>query len=375
MSEPLRVLLVGGGTGGHIYPLVALAHELVRRHGPDSVGFVGEQGRMEADLLPAEGFTPILLRLPPANAPRWRKLLGCLGWLSAWHQAQRVLAQTRPQVVVGAGGQVCAPLLLAAARRGLPRVVLEPNAIPGRANRLLARYARPNLVAVLMPAARRWFAGLAIAELGYPIREAILTCDRASAVAALGLDAGRHTLLVFGGSLGSGRINEALLGWLPTLTPAEAAGWQVLHLGGRVNARTLSAAEQQGLALPYQYREYLHEMHWALAAADLVISRAGAMSLAEFTARGLPAVLSPFPAAADDHQTHNAAWMASSGGALVIPDAELTPARLSAAVTPLLADAAALHTMAAASRQLGRPDSAARIVDRIEELAQHGPRT
>lgn len=370
MNPPLRVLLTGGGTGGHIYPLLSLAAAFEALPDGAEVTFVGERGRMEAELVPHAGYAIELLDLPPANAPKTRKLLASGRWLSGYRSAARLIAASRAEVVIGAGGQVCAPVLLAARRAGCRRVLLEPNAIPGRANRWLARWADPDLIAVLMPAARSWFPGRRVEELGYPIRPEILTAEREGACRELGLDPARRVVLVFGGSLGSQRINDAVAELLPRLSAGWAQGLQFLHLGGRVNARRVPGEQIADLVVDYQYRDYLHEMGQALAAADLVVGRAGAMSLAELTARGLPAILVPFPAAADDHQTHNAAWMAAAGAAVVVPDGEFTGGWLGEELANLLTAPATLDGMAAASRTLGRREAAAELVGRILELVR-----
>ncbi|NUP98451.1 MAG: UDP-N-acetylglucosamine--N-acetylmuramyl-(pentapeptide) pyrophosphoryl-undecaprenol N-acetylglucosamine transferase [Armatimonadetes bacterium] len=372
MVQPLRVLLAGGGTGGHIYPLLSLAAELRTRFPAAAVRFAGEAGRMEAELVAREGWDLTLLRLPPANAPAWRRVLAAPAYLAGYREAARLLADFRPDVVLGSGGQVCAPVLLAARRQGTARVILEPNAIPGRANRWLAAKAAPDLVGILIPMARDYFPGVRVEELGYPIRPEILRATREQSARELGLDPSRPTVLVFGGSLGSGRINEALVGLLPNLHEPWAKALQVLHLGGRVNARTIASEAVSNLSVAYHYRDYLHEMELALAAADLVVGRAGAMSLAELTARGLPAVLVPFPGAADDHQRHNAAWMAAAGGAVVVPDSELTPARLGQELAALLTEPSRLAAMAASSLALGKPAAASSIVERMVELAARG---
>lgn len=370
--QPLRVLLAGGGTGGHIYPLLSLAAEVRQRFPTAAIHFAGEAGRMEAELVAREGWDLTLLRLPPANAPAWRRVLAAPAYLGGYREAARLLSRFRPNVVLGTGGQVCAPVLLAARRQGVPRVILEPNAIPGRANRWLAAKASPDLVGILIPMARDYFPGVRVEELGYPIRPEILRAQIGPARAALGLDPGRPTVLVFGGSLGSGRINDALVGLLPELRDPWAEALQFLHLGGRVNARTIAPEAVSKLSVSYHYRDYLHEMELALAAADLVVGRAGAMSLAELTARGLPAILVPFPGAADDHQRHNAAWMAAAGAAVVVPDAELTPDRLGRELGAVVTEPGRLTAMAAASRGLGKPEAANRIVERMVDLAGLG---
>lgn len=367
--RPLRILLAGGGTGGHIYPLLSLATEFRRRDAEHQLLFVGAAGRMEADLVPRAGWDIELLKLPAPGAAA-RSLGSLLKWPAVWRRVWDLFKTWRPDLVVGAGGQVCAPVVLAAAWRKVPRVLLEPNAVPGRANLMLAHWAAPELIAILMPKAREKFASERVEELGYPLRPELFEVDRAAAVAELGLDPDRRTVLVFGGSLGSQKINEALVELLPTLTAGWAAGVQFLHLGGRVNARTLSPTEQLTLNVGYVYRDYLHEMGQALAAADLVVGRAGAMSLAELTAFGLPAILIPFPAAADNHQQYNAEWMATAGAAVVLPDAELTGYRLGQILDELLTDEPRLLQMAEASRKIGWPDAASALATRIEFLLE-----
>ncbi|MBI2298360.1 MAG: UDP-N-acetylglucosamine--N-acetylmuramyl-(pentapeptide) pyrophosphoryl-undecaprenol N-acetylglucosamine transferase [Armatimonadetes bacterium] len=370
MSEGLRVALVGGGSGGHIYPLVGLAQEVLARQPDAQVTFIGEVGRMEAELLPREGFAPRLLSLPPANAPLWKRALLGWRWFTAIAAARRLLREVRVQVVVGSGGQIGAPVLLAARREGIPRMILECNAVPGKANAWIARHARPDVVGIAMPKAREHFPpGLRIEETGYPLRPSVLHAERAKSAAALGLDPHATTLLVTTGSLGSERVNSALVELLPRLRGQWAEGLQILHLGGWRNAKTLAPEEVSKLAVRYRFLPYLHAMEQALAVADLVLGRAGATALAELTALGIPAILVPLPAA-DGHQSWNARWMADAGGALVVPDEVCTAERLEAELGGLLADPERLARMAAASRALGRPEATAHVVDLMLELAR-----
>lgn len=372
MSGSLSAVLVGGGTGGHIYALLAIAEELQRRVPTASLTFIGQAGRMEAELVPRAGYQPLLLDLPLPSEGRAGRWSAVARQVRAYQQSCRVLAECGAQVVVGTGGQVCGPVLLAARRRGVPAVLLEPNAIPGRANRLVARLARPRLIGITMPEARKHFpAGARIEETGYPLRPAILTAERTPSAHALGLDPARRTVLFTGGSLGSEHLNEALIDLLPRLRAPWADGLQILHLGGWVNAKTLAAERVSELAVRYVYRPYLHEMELALAAADLVVGRAGATALAELTARGLPAILVPLPNAADDHQSHNAQWMAAAGAAVVVPDAELTADRLEAELSALVRDSDRLAAMAAASRRLGRPEAGATVVSAMLDLVRN----
>lgn len=366
--NPLRVALVGGRSGGHIYPLIAVAKALAARC-PAEVRFIGEAGRMEEELVPREGYELRTLAIPPA-APAWRRLVGLPRWLGLFGEAKRLLADQRPAVVVGSGGQVCAPVLLAARRLGIPSILLEPNAVPGAAARFIARRARPDRIGLQIErAADRLPAELRIEPIGYPVRPEVLSAERGPACERLGLDPAATTLLVFGGSQGSGRINDALVELLPRLRGDWCAGLQVMHVGGWVNARTVADAEVSNLSVRYVFRAYLHEMADALAAADLVLGRAGAAGLSELTCRGLPALLVPLPRVSDDHQRHNAEWMAAAGAALLVPDAELTAERLEAELRGLLGEPGRLAAMAAASRSLGRPEAADRVVDWVLELA------
>lgn len=365
----MRVLLVGGRSGGHIYALVAVAAHLRARDAECPLLFVGEKGRMEEDFVPRAGYELTVLDMPSASGPAWRRALSLPRWWSLYRQSAGIIKRFAPDVVLGSGGQVCLPVLLAAKRAGLPTLLLEPNAIPGWANRLTAKYARPDIVGLLLPeAADKWPTGQRIEMTGYPLRPEILDTTRAEGLAALGLDPARRTLLVFGGSQGSGHLNDVLTAWLATCDAAWADGWQVLHLGGWINAKGFDSDQRP--RLPYHYLPYLHEMEQALAAADLVLGRAGATSMAELTALGLPAVLVPLAGVADNHQVHNTRWMAQAGAAEVIGDSELTPQRLGQVLDSLCGDPARLVAMADASAALGTPDSAERVVALLDELAE-----
>ena len=370
MNPGPRVVLVGGGTGGHIYPLLAIAEAFKRQHPTAEIRFVGEAGRMEAELVPRAGHPIELLDLPSVSLPKWRRILQLGRWPTAIKQARKLLADIGAEAVIGSGGQVCGPVLMAAKKQGLVRVLLEPNAIPGRTNKFLAKHAEPAFVGLLIGKAGRHFPPGLAEVTGYPIRPEILHAQRPSAIRDLDLDPARRTLLVFGGSLGSQKINEVLCETVPRLTAEWAHDWQILHLGGRVNAKTLPPEAVSDTVVRYQYHDYLHNMELALAAADLVVGRAGAMSLAELTALGVPAILVPFPGAADDHQTYNAQWMAQAGGAIVIDDAELTADRLIETLATLLGTPGKLAQMAEGSHGLGRPTAADAIVERVSPLIQ-----
>jgi len=363
------VLLAGGGTAGHVNPLLATAEELLARQPGLTVRVLGTREGLEADLVPARGLDlAVVPRVPLPRRPSaaYLSLPGRLR--AAVRAAGEAIDETGADVVVGFGGYVSTPAYLAARRRRVPIVVHEQNARPGLANRLGARWAAAT--AVTFPGTP--LRGATVT--GLPMRRGIADlaarredlAARRSARTTLGLDPERPVLLVTGGSLGAQRLNQALTG--AAVDVLEHA--QVLHLTGRGK----SAPVEQALAgLPdevrsgYHVREYLEEMQLAYAAADLVVCRAGAGTVCELTAVGLPAVYVPLPIG-NGEQARNARPAVSAGGGLLVPDADLDPARVRHDVVPLLAEPARLRAMADAAASVGVADGAARLVDLVDEV-------
>jgi len=374
-TRPPSFLLAGGGTAGHVNPLLAVADALRDVHPDATLTVLGTAQGLESRLVPEHGLPLALVpRVPLPRRPSL-DLLRLPGRLrAAVEAAGRAIDESGAQVVVGFGGYVATPAYLAARRRGVPVVVHEQNARPGLANRLGARWARA--VAVTFPG-----SGLRGAQLtGLPLRGAVadLVAERrrdaagarTRAAAALGLDPALPTLLVTGGSLGAVSINTAVTAAAPELM---AEGVQVLHLTGRDKSTPVLAAVgrlDRGLAARYHVREYLDDMHLALAAADLVLGRAGAGTVCEVAALGLPAVYVPLPVG-NGEQRRNAAGVVEAGGALLVADSAFDAAWLRSHVLPLLVGAEAAVTrsrMAAAAASVGVPDAAARVADLV--LAQ-----
>ncbi|ADU50983.1 UDP-N-acetylglucosamine--N-acetylmuramyl- (pentapeptide) pyrophosphoryl-undecaprenol N-acetylglucosamine transferase [Thermaerobacter marianensis DSM 12885] len=371
----MRVLLTGGGTGGHIYPALAIAAELKRRVPGCELLYVGTREGLESRIVPRAGlpFATVSARGLMRKGPR-EMAAGLLSLTRGLWQADRILARFRPDVVVGTGGYVAAPVALAAVRRRIPVVIQEQNAVPGATNRLLARWARA--VCVPFADAGRFFpAGTPLVVTGNPVRPEIVTVTREAARARLGLDRAEPVVLVTGGSRGAERINRAALELAVAVT-----GWQegvlLWACGERYHAEFRSRLEQRlaevGRPAGRRVRlfPYIDDMPAAYAAADLYVGRAGATTLAEITVRGLPAVLVPSPHVAHHEQDENARVLERAGAAVVIPDAECTGPRLVALVQELLQAPDRLATMARASRQLGRPDATAAIVERVLEVAR-----
>ncbi|WNV77353.1 undecaprenyldiphospho-muramoylpentapeptide beta-N-acetylglucosaminyltransferase [Geodermatophilus sp. DSM 44513] len=357
------VVLAGGGTGGHIEPMLALADALRRREPAPRVTCLGTARGLETRLVPARGYE--LRLIPPVPLPRrpTPDLLRVPGrvWASV-AETRALLRELAADVVVGFGGYVALPAYLAARRQGVPVVVHEQNALPGLANRVGARLAAR--VAVTTPGTPLHGAE----HVGMPLRTAISTLDRparrAEARAAFGLDADRPTLLVFGGSQGAASLNRAAAGAADALT---AAGVQVLHARGPKNTDVTVPARAPGQA-PYVVVDYLERMDLAYAAADLALCRSGAVTVAELSAVGLPAVFVPLPIG-NGEQRRNALPVVEAGGGMLVEDAELTPSWIAEHVVPVVTDPAVLAGYARHAAAAGARDADERLADVVLEVA------
>ena len=359
---PRSVLLAGGGTAGHVSPLLALADCLRRRDPQVSVTALGTAAGLEARLVPERGYP--LLEVPKVPFPR--RPSGDLLRLPANLRravgaAEDAIDSTGAEVVVGFGGYVSTPAYLAARRRGIPIVVHEQNARPGLANRLGARFAAG--VGVTFPGTRLPHAIVT----GMPLRREIATLDRAAhraeARERFGLtDA--PTVLVTGGSLGAQRLTDAFAGAVATLS---AAGVQVLHVAGTGKAFVPDAVP----GVPYVVLEYCDRMDLAYAAADLVVARSGANTVCELTAVGLPAVYVPLPVG-NGEQRLNAAAVVAAGGGLLVDDAAVTTAWAADVVRPLALDEARLAAMATAAASVGERGGDELLADLVTAAARGG---
>ncbi len=368
----LSVLLAGGGTAGHVAPLLALADCLRRRDPGVRITVLGTAEGLEARLVPEAGYP--LAFIPRVPMPR--RPTADLGRLPVRLRAANLAAaaaitQSHADVVVGFGGYVSAPAYIAARRLGVPIVVHEANSRPGLANRVGARFT-PH-VACAFPGTPLRGAQV----MGMPLRRQITTLDRArlraAGLAAFDLSPDRPTLLVTGGSLGAQRLNETLASAAPDLL---AAGIQVLHLSGRGKRVDLPEASRHA-GVPgdrrYVVAEYLDRMDLAFAVADLVLCRAGAGTVSEITAIGLPAAYVPLPVG-NGEQRLNAQPVVDAGGGLLVADSSCTPEWVRQELVPLLADRAALAAMAAAAQAFGIRDGDERLADLVELAATQRPR-
>lgn len=372
------VLFAGGGTAGHVFPAIAVARALVDLEPDIEPVFVGTADRLEDRLVPAAGFRlhhVDAIPLPRRLSPELFKVRGALNRAVA--RCQDIIAEEQ---VIGAatfGGYVSFPASWAAARAGLPLVLHEQNAVPGIANRFAARWAKQ--VAVSFPSSIDRFGHHPdVIVTGNPVRDAMLHVDvdarRAAARESFGLSPRTTTLLVFGGSQGARSLNEAVI--------AAAGQWarpdqlQILHgAGAKLHEESLEAWAQVEGGPDVVCVDFIDDMAGAYAAADVVVCRAGATSIAELTVLGRPSVLVPYPYATRDHQLHNARALAEAGAAVVIEDDELDGARLVAAVEPWLTEAAERRRVGTQALMFGRRDAAATVARTIAECLRDAPRS
>ena len=352
---PLRIVIAAGGTGGHLYPGIAVARRFAARCPGTDVLFVGHRGGLEERLLPREGFqlvTVTVRALQGRSRVAQARALGALGLGTL--QALRLLWRVHPHLVVGAGGYVMGPVVLAATLLRVPRVLMEQNLVPGLTVRSLARFAQ--LVFISFPESAASLPGRPVEYTGTPVREEICQIGVAEPREA----DGKLHLLVFGGSQGAHRLNQAMMQAAPWLA-AHQPRLCLVHQTGLADAAAVTQAYTQA-GLRAEVLPFLHDMADRYRWADLVLCRAGASTLAELTTCGKPAILVPYPYAADDHQRHNAMALQRQGAVQVILDAELTGVRLYEVLEPLLRKPELLQQQAACSRALGRPQAADAIV-------------
>ncbi|MET9498595.1 UDP-N-acetylglucosamine--N-acetylmuramyl-(pentapeptide) pyrophosphoryl-undecaprenol N-acetylglucosamine transferase [Streptomyces sp. NPDC006552] len=370
LRTPLSVVIGAGGTGGHIYPGLALADAL-RRAVPDAViSFVGTERGLETRLIPAAGYrlhTVDMIPFDPSLGARRYLLPAAL--LKSGAQCRAILRAQGAQVAVGMGGYPSAPVIVGARAAALPSLIHESNAVPGRANRFAARLT-PH-IAVAFDRSRAHLPGGARAfTTGMPIAAALAELDRPAlrdaARRALGVPDGARLVLVNGGSLGAARLTEAAVG-----LAAHWRGRPDVHLLIKTGPAALDATRRRLLGTPAAAVPYLDRMDLAYAAADLVVCRAGSATVAELATTRVPAVLVPYPHAPGDHQTHNARVLSDAGAGLLLPDADTTPDNLAALVEPLLAAPARLAAMSAAAPQGPHARAADLLADHVIELAGH----
>jgi len=363
-----RVIISGGGTGGHIFPALSIAGALRRRYPDVDILFVGAENRMEMQRVPAAGYK--IIGLPVAGFDRkrlWRNFRTLWLLMKSMRLARRTVREFRPQIAIGVGGYCSGPTLKAAQRLGVPTLIQEQNGYPGVTNKLLAKKA--DAICVAYEGTERFFPAGKIHMTGNPVRASLLDCtlSQAEAKARLGFDPERPLVLVVGGSLGATTINRAIAAGVQDIT---GAGAQLLWQTGRRDTQLAHDATADNAAA--RATEFIADMDVAYRAADIVVSRAGAGSISELQLLGKTAVLVPSPNVTEDHQRKNALALVAHDAAVMVEDADAA-GHLVPAVTTLLTDTAKRQSMSRAISAMALRDSDERIVDIIEKIISGKP--
>ncbi len=367
-KEELRVIVSGGGTGGHIFPAISIANAIKAQCPDAKILFVGAEGRMEMQRVPAAGYE--IKGLPICGFDRKHLLNNIKVLFKIWksqRMAKKIIRDFKPMVAVGVGGYASGPTLNKAAQMGIPCLIQEQNSYAGVTNKLLAKKAQK--ICVAYEGMERFFPAEKIMLTGNPVRQALLdtSVTRDDALRSLSLDAGKKTVLIVGGSLGARTINESVLGHLDDIA---ASGLQFIWQTGKYYSQHIAEQlKQKGQPKNLLVTDFITDMGVAYKAADLVISRAGASSISEFCLIGKPVILVPSPNVAEDHQTKNAMALVNRGAALFVSDAE-APQKLIELAINTVNDEAQLASLSANVLKMALPDSANIIAREVIKLAQ-----
>jgi UDP-N-acetylglucosamine--N-acetylmuramyl-(pentapeptide) pyrophosphoryl-undecaprenol N-acetylglucosamine transferase len=366
----MRLLVAGGGTGGHLFPGIAVADEVIRRGGSE-VLFVGTSRGIEARAVPAAGYALETLQVTGLKRMGLGAALrGLLRVPLAILRSRAILRRFRPDVVLGVGGYASGPMLLAAALLGYPTAIQEQNSVPGITNRVLGRLVRAVFIA--FEDAARFFPARKIARLGNPVRQKIVAALESAQPAPVSASASaRLRILVVGGSQGARAVSDLVLATAQVLATRDLDFTLVHQTGAADLARVEARYRELGLAGRAQAQAFIDDMATAYANADVVVARAGALTLAELAIAGKPALLIPLPTAADDHQRKNAARFAAEGAAQLFDQATTQAEELAAAIVELASNSSKRAQMSTAMRALARPQAAQAVADRLQALASN----
>ena len=368
MDEKLRIIISGGGTGGHIFPAVSIANAIKAKHPDADILFVGALGRMEMQRVPAAGYK--IVGLPICGFDRKNLLRNFAVLLKIWksqRMARKVIRDFKPMAAVGVGGYASGPTLNECARHGVPCLIQEQNSYAGVTNKILAK--KVQRICVAYDGMERFFPADKIMKTGNPVRQSLLDSrlTKAEALRSFGLDEGKKTVLIVGGSLGARTMNESVLQHLDDI---KSSGVQVIWQTGKYYSASINERLKGRDDLPMlKVTDFISDMGAAYKAADLVVSRAGASSISEFCLIGKPVILVPSPNVAEDHQTKNAMALVAKDAALYVKDAD-APAEVIALAIKTVKDDERLAALGANIKKLGLPDSADIIANEVIKLAR-----
>lgn len=362
----MKVIMTGGGTGGHIYPAIAIADKIKRKHPESEILFVGTERGMEKDLVPKNGYDIRFITVSGFHRKKpWKNVKTAVDLFKGNRQANRIIREFKPDLVIGTGGYVCGPVVRAAHKKGIKTYIHEQNAFPGVTNKLLEKYV--DKVFISFPESMKYFKDQSkLAVTGNPIRKSFLLCGMNHGREKMGIGAGEFVILCFGGSLGAGKINSTMIHVIEAVSGMPDT--RLFFITGKnYYDKVIESLKEKEINLSGNINilEYADNMHEYLSAADLVISRAGALTVSEITACGKASILIPSPNVTGNHQYFNARVVADQGGAVIIEEKDLSDEKLLGTILRLKNNKEALNGMAAASAKVGRIDAVDVIYDHL----------
>jgi UDP-N-acetylglucosamine--N-acetylmuramyl-(pentapeptide) pyrophosphoryl-undecaprenol N-acetylglucosamine transferase len=364
----MKIVLAGGGTGGHLFPGIAIAEELKRIDGSTEVIFIGTEHGIEASIVPREGYAIRYLKAEGiAGKSFMRKAKAGIRTVLSLYDSFGMLKELKPDALIGLGGYASFAPAFAGSLLKIPTLIMEQNSVPGLANKVLSRFA--DIICVTYHESLSFFPRNKTYITGNPVRQKILNASREAAYELFGLERGKFTVFVFGGSLGARKINNAVCGAFPNISDIRER-IQFLHQTGKGDYDVVRETYRKW-GIKGTVAAFIHQMPEAYAAADIVVSRAGATTLAVLTAVGRPAILIPYPYAAGNHQELNARRLSEMGAARVILEHELDSETLARNIRDLFDNAGTRAEMQRSSRSLGRPDAAQKIVEIVMSLIKN----
>ncbi|KKK39655.1 UDP-diphospho-muramoylpentapeptide beta-N-acetylglucosaminyltransferase [Mesobacillus campisalis] len=363
----MRIVVSGGGTGGHIYPALALIREIQKKDKNAEFLYIGTERGLESNIVPREGIAFQSIHITGFRRKlSFENVKTVLRFLKGVGDSKKILREFKADIVIGTGGYVCGPVVYAAAKLGIPTIIHEQNSIPGLTNKFLSRYV--DRIGICFKEAENYFPKDKVVLTGNPRASEVVGQDGVKGRISAGLKINQPAVLIFGGSRGAKPLNEAVL---KSLTELGSKPYQVLYITGEVHYDEVkSEVELIGNPENVIIKPFIHNMPEVLAGIDLTVARAGATTLAELTSLGIPSILIPSPYVTDNHQEKNALALSSHGAALLLPERELTGPKLVDQIDSILMDQEKLTQMKQAAKQLGMPDAAERLYSLMKELAK-----
>ncbi|MGG4010727.1 undecaprenyldiphospho-muramoylpentapeptide beta-N-acetylglucosaminyltransferase [Bacillus smithii] len=362
----MKIVVSGGGTGGHIYPALALIRTIKEKHAETSFLYIGTEKGLESKLVPREGIEFRSIHITGfKRSLSFENVKTVARFLKGVRECKKWLKEYKPDIVIGTGGYVCGPVVYAASKLHIPTIIHEQNSVPGLTNKFLSKYV--DKIAVCFEAAEEFFPREKVILTGNPRASEVVSAEKNGALRAFGLKENVPTVLIFGGSRGARPLNEAVVKSLPVLGNKP---YQILYITGEIHFENVKkevslAGKPSNVAIA----PFVHNMPEILKEVDLVVSRAGATTLAELTALGVPSILIPSPYVTNNHQEKNARTLADKGAAVLLLEKELSPERLVKELDSVLTNENRLKKMKQASSKLGIPDASDRLYQVMVELA------